>query len=148
MNKFIDREEEMKFLQSEYNRAGSSLVVLYGRRRVGKTALACEFMKDKSALYFLATEENEIQNRNAFKDMVADHTGNELLKNAVVDNWEIIFKSCLKIITEVQKGLWSIDECQYLGQSNPVFPLYFRRIMGYRAEKEHNGDLCALSVFE
>ncbi|MDD2433146.1 MAG: DUF234 domain-containing protein [Clostridia bacterium] len=127
MNKFINREQEKTFLQNEYNRAGSSLIILYGRRRVGKTALACEFMKDKKSLYFLATEENEIQNRNAFKDMVADFSNNELLKNARVNNWEIIFKSLLEDNTNTKKVI-IIDEFQNLGKANPAFPSIFQKI--------------------
>ena len=37
MERFIDRSAEMETLQSEYERNGSALVVLYGRRRVGKS---------------------------------------------------------------------------------------------------------------
>lgn len=55
MKKFIDRQEEIAFLEKEYKRDGSSLVILYGRRRVGKTALTNKFMKDKQAVYFLST---------------------------------------------------------------------------------------------
>ena len=33
MSKFIDREQEMETLVEEYNREGSSLVIMYGRRR-------------------------------------------------------------------------------------------------------------------
>lgn len=54
MEKFIDREMEMDTLQREYERNGSALVILYGRRRVGKTTLISEFIKDKNALFFLA----------------------------------------------------------------------------------------------
>lgn len=53
MEKFIDREMEMDTLQSEYDRSGSALVILYGRRRVGKTTLISEFIKDKNALFSL-----------------------------------------------------------------------------------------------
>ena len=59
MRPFVDREQEMRTLQKEYEREGSSLVVLYGRRRVGKTTLISEFIKDKNALFFLASEESE-----------------------------------------------------------------------------------------
>lgn len=127
MSKFIDREKEIEFLQSEYDRKGSSLVILYGRRRVGKTALAGEFAKDKEALYFLATEESEGQNRNAFKDMVAEFTGNELLKYASLDSWELIFKALVEYHTEGKKVL-IIDEFQYLGRSNGAFPSIFQKI--------------------
>lgn len=75
---FIERHEELDFLEKEYKREGSSLVVLYGRRRVGKTALTNKFIEDKQASYFLATEENETQNRIAFKNIVAEQMGNVL----------------------------------------------------------------------
>ena len=58
--RFIDRKSELSKLDAEYNR-DSSFVVIYGRRRVGKTTLIKEFLKEKTAFYFLATEELESQ---------------------------------------------------------------------------------------
>jgi AAA+ ATPase superfamily predicted ATPase len=63
---FVNREEELAFLEEEYGRAGASLVVVYGRRRLGKTSLLVQFGKDKNMLYFLATEESEDVNRSQF----------------------------------------------------------------------------------
>jgi uncharacterized protein len=66
MNKrFINRERELAFLNTEYNKNSSSLVIVYGRRRIGKTALIKNFIKNKPALYFLAAEEMETQNIGA-----------------------------------------------------------------------------------
>lgn len=127
MKKFINRENERAFLEDEYSRDGSSLVVLYGRRRVGKTALATEFCKEKSALYFLVTEESEQQNRTAFKNMVAEYSGNELLKHAAVEDWLLVFKEWLRFPTANKKVL-VIDEFQYLGKSNAAFPSIFQKI--------------------
>ena len=127
MNAFINRHEELSFLEKEYNREGSSLVVLYGRRRVGKTALTAEFIKSKQAIYFLATEENETQNRIAFKNIVAEQMGNELLMSASVDNWDMIFKVWLNTATS-EKKLMVIDEFQYLGKANNAFPSIFQKI--------------------
>jgi AAA+ ATPase superfamily predicted ATPase len=124
---FVNREKELGFLEKEYSREGSSLVVLYGRRRVGKTALAVEFIKNKAGVYFLATEEKETQNRVAFKNIIAEHTDNELLLNANVDNWEMIFKIWLDAAHEGKK-LMVIDEFQYLGKSNNAFPSIFQKI--------------------
>ena len=53
---FIGRTSELATLNTELNR-GSGFVVIYGRRRVGKTTLIKEFIKDKRAFYFLATTE-------------------------------------------------------------------------------------------
>ncbi len=75
MSRFVDRDSEMETLEREYRREEASFVVIYGRRRVGKTALINEFCKNKPALYYLATEESESQNRMAFHDMVADYLG-------------------------------------------------------------------------
>ena len=127
MENFIDREQEIQFLNDEYNRNGSSLVVLYGRRRVGKTELLATFMKDKNALYFLVTEESELQNRNAFKELVAEFCDSDLLKNAKIDKWEVLFKTLLDKTTN-EKLILVIDEFQYLGKSNSAFPSIFQKI--------------------
>lgn len=128
MNKFIDRNDEIAFLEKEYKRDGSALVILYGRRRVGKTALTNKFIEDKQAVYFLATEENETQNRVAFKNIVAEQTGNELLMNANVDSWDMIFKVWMDAAASAEKKLMIIDEFQYLGKANHAFPSVFQRI--------------------
>lgn len=127
MAHFVDREAEMDTLLNEYNREGSSLVIMYGRRRVGKTTLITEFIKDKHALFFLASEEAEAQNRNDFKNKTADFIGNALLKSAEVKNWEVIFKMIADTAFE-KKPVIVIDEFQYIGKSNPAFPSIFQRI--------------------
>ena len=127
MEKFIDRKAEMETLQSEYERKGSSLVILYGRRRVGKTTLISEFIKDKNALFFLASEESEAQNRAAFKDRAADFIDSDLLRVANVKTWDAVFKAIMDSIHE-SKPVIVIDEFQYIGKSNPAFPSVFQRI--------------------
>ena len=127
MEKFVDREEEMMTLQSEYERPGSSLVILYGRRRVGKTALISEFIKGKNALFFLASEESEAQNRTAFKEKAADFTGNELLRQFDAKSWDILFQTIMQTPFQ-EKPIIVIDEFQYIGKSNPAFPSMFQRI--------------------
>lgn len=124
---FVDREMEMETLQSEYKRKGSSLVVLYGRRRVGKTTLINEFIKDKEALFYLASEESETQNRNGFKDKAADFIDSDLLRNANVSNWDSIFKAIINHHFDT-KPIIVIDEFQYIGKTNPAFPSIFQRI--------------------
>ena len=56
---FHDRERELKKLEEVYHTKGSKLVVVYGRRRVGKTALVREFSKNKLSLYFFVSEKDE-----------------------------------------------------------------------------------------
>ena len=127
MKRFVDREQEMETLQSEYNRDGSALVVLYGRRRVGKTTLISEFIKDKNALFFLASEEAEAQNRNAFKEKVAEFIDSDLLRSADIKSWDVLFKSVMDTPFE-SKPVIVLDEFQYLGKANHAFPSVFQRI--------------------
>lgn len=127
MRRFVDREQEMATLQSEYERDGSALVVLYGRRRVGKTTLISEFIKNKKALFFLASEESESQNRLAFQEKAADFLNSDLLKNVEVKSWDVLFRAIMDTHFD-SKPVIVLDEFQYLGKSNPAFPSVFQRI--------------------
>ena len=127
MKQFVDRELEMDTLQSEYERDGSALVILYGRRRVGKTTLISEFIKDKKALFFLASEEAESQNRNAFKEKAAEFIDSDLLRSADIKSWDVLFKAIMDTPFE-SKPVIVLDEFQYLGKSNTAFPSIFQRI--------------------
>ena len=127
MRHFVDREQEMATLQSEYDRDGSGLVVLYGRRRVGKTTLISEFIKNKNALFFLASEESESQNRLAFQEKAADFLNSDLLKNVEVKSWDVLFRAIMDTHFD-SKPVIILDEFQYLGRSNPAFPSVFQRI--------------------
>ncbi len=127
MQKFVNRAKELESLEKQYATDQSSLVIVYGRRRVGKTALITEFLKRHSnSLYFLATEESEMQNLNYFKVQVAEFTGNELLKSAAVD-WLTVFKTLIDYKTETKKVI-VLDEFQYIGQSNSAFPSIMQKV--------------------
>lgn len=128
MRTFVDRQKEMAILEKEYEKNRSSLIVLYGRRRVGKTSLCTEFIKGKPAIYFLASEESESQNRNQFKELTADFLNNALLKSADIGNWDVIFQTIVESRFQKQKTIIIIDEFQYLGKANPAFPSIFQRI--------------------
>ena len=127
MKQFVDREQEMETLQSEYEREGSALVVLYGRRRVGKTTLISEFIRGKKALFFLASEEAEAQNRNAFREKVAEFIDSDLLRSADIKSWDVLFKAIMETSFD-SKPVIVLDEFQYLGKANPAFPSIFQRI--------------------
>ena len=81
--KFIGRKEELNTLEKEFRRDGS-FVVIYGRRRIGKTTLIKEFIKDKQAFYFLATEEVESQSMKRLAGVVARVIGNSMLQRAKI----------------------------------------------------------------
>ncbi|HHV11018.1 MAG TPA: ATP-binding protein [Clostridiales bacterium] len=123
---FIGRKEELGVLEREYGRAGG-FVVVYGRRRVGKTTLIKQFIRSKNALYFLAGEEPDRQNLNKFTAKVAEFTGQAYLSEARFDSWQRIF-SVLVDNNPGSKKVLVIDEFQYLVQSNAAFPSIFQEV--------------------
>ncbi len=124
--RFIDRERELQTLEGEYRR-DSSLVVIYGRRRVGKTTLIERFMKDKPGVYFLADLQNELLQLERFKNVVAETFKDEVLKGVEVKYWETLFRYILRHNTQ-GKLIIAIDEFQYLAKVNPAIPSIFQRI--------------------
>ncbi|MEI3277047.1 MAG: ATP-binding protein [Evtepia sp.] len=142
MQHFVDREQELQTLQAEYDRPGSALVVLYGRRRVGKTTLISEFIREKPALFFLASEESEAQNRAVFKEKTAEFLNNDLLRSAEVKSWDILFRTILDKPFD-RKPVIVLDEFQYLGKSNPAFPLHLPAHLGRNSKRQVcHGNLC------
>lgn len=127
MEQFVDRELEIETLEKEYAKKEASLVVVYGRRRVGKTTLLAEFMKGKKALYFLATQEAEALNRSAFQEKAAAFIENALLAETSADKWDTIFRAIVSCHWET-KPVLVIDEFQHLGKANPAFPSVFQRV--------------------
>lgn len=56
---FIGRKKELQSLEKLYRSRRFEMAVIYGRRRVGKTSLIREFIRDKKAIYFMGIESNE-----------------------------------------------------------------------------------------
>ena len=102
----------------------SSLIILYGRRRIGKTSLIKEFGKDKNMIYFLATEETEKQNLKQLSILVAEYLK---LENIEFSDWDSVFKFIINSAND-KKIVIVIDEFQYLGKVNLAFPSIFQRI--------------------
>ena len=122
----IDREDERMALEREYERDQASFVVMYGRRRIGKTSLLVDFLKDKCGVYFLATEESEAQNRATFKGVVADFLDDDLIRHASFDRWDDLFDRLTQDVS--QRIVIVLDEFQYLGKANNAFLSVLQRI--------------------
>lgn len=71
-NPFINRETELAALESLWRSARPELLVLYGRRRVGKTELLRRFCQGKPAVFFLAAQVKETDNLDRFMTAVRE----------------------------------------------------------------------------
>jgi len=136
MKRFVNRERELDVLEEQYAADGASLVVLYGRRRVGKTTLINEFIKDKKAMYFLANEENETLSMKNFIEVLSEYTGQEYLKNASFESWKDLFEIFRKHDPGTKK-LLVIDELPYMVNANSAFPSILQWVWDTWLIKEH-----------
>ncbi|MGL5085931.1 MAG: ATP-binding protein [Clostridium sp.] len=127
MKRYICRNKELESLQKQYESDESSLVVIYGRRRIGKTALIKKFIDNKPSIYFLATEESEKENANNFKNIMSEKINNPLLNSDVSFGFKDLF-NILKTSLPKEKMVVVIDEFQYLGKVNSAFPSVFQGI--------------------
>ena len=118
--KFLGREKEILDLEKEYARDGG-FVVIYGRRRIGKTTLIKQFIKSKTAFYFLATKEVESQSMKRFAGVIARTTGNSVLQKAAFSDWLDLFQAVADYKPNEKKVL-VIDEFPYLVKVNDSFP--------------------------
>ncbi len=123
---FINRKREMQTLENEYNKS-KSFVVLYGRRRTGKTTLIKEFIKNKKAFYFFADKQNENIQIERFKNQLAEHFNDEFIKKITISDWDTIMEYFLGKIGD-EKFIFIIDEFQYLCMVNKGFSSVFQRI--------------------
>ena len=127
--KFINRLRELAFLEQEHKREESSFVVVYGRRRLGKTALIREFIKDKAqSVYFLADKSSESMAINLFRDVITRSLGKQFLTDVSFTSWDQLFQFYLQDLDLSKKQILVIDEFQYLVWSNPAFASLLQRI--------------------
>ncbi len=125
--KFINREKELETLEKEYEKEKSSFVVIYGRRRTGKTTLIEKFIQNKKSIYFLADLQHEKLQLERFKNVVAESLNDQLLKSIEINNWETLFKYIFEK-EHKEKLIIAIDEFQYLAKINKAIPSVFQSI--------------------
>lgn len=70
MSQFYCREDELRKLNKRYVGDRFECVVIYGRRRVGKTALINEFCKDKPTIFFSALNTTGKENLEALSKSI------------------------------------------------------------------------------
>jgi len=123
--KFIDRRGELAFLEERYSKKGFEFFVIYGRRRIGKTELIKQFIKDKNYIYFLCDKSGTERNINRFKRKIADFFDEPSIETT---NLEEIFSYLIKKISD-KKIIIVFDEFSYLVEKDSAIPSLFQVII-------------------
>lgn len=130
---FVNRKEELDFLEERYKSASAEFVVLYGRRRVGKTELLLKFLENKKGVYFLASTEGDRQNIRDFSKVAGRFIGDENLGRLEFDGWQSFFETLFghktfDAMLKKEKVVIILDEFPFLIQSNRNIPSIFQKI--------------------
>lgn len=116
MREFIGRKSELQTLENMYFTSGFQMCVVYGRRRVGKSTLIKEFIKDKKAVYYTATKAGISKNIELW--------GKQALEALAPDMKQLSFQSIDDLLlflgqhSENERIVIVIDELPYLAETD------------------------------
>ena len=119
---FIGRKQELQFLEDKYNSKNGQLVVLYGRRRVGKTETLREFCRNKPHVFYSCREISDKLQLRSFSEKLL----NEKIPAASYIKEFADWEAALRCITDLPYGdnkkLLIIDEFPYMCRNNESIP--------------------------
>ena len=119
---FIGREAELKFLEDKYQDGRGQLIVLYGRRRVGKTETLREFCKGKPHVFYSCTQSTDKVQLVKFSQLMLkeDIPARDYITEFA--DWEKAFHAILDLPYGDSKKLIVIDEFPYMCKGNDSIP--------------------------
>ncbi|WP_456474030.1 ATP-binding protein [Candidatus Pyrohabitans sp.] len=117
IREFLNREHEMMLLQEEWEKEGGRLIILYGRRRVGKTRLLMEFTKDKEGIFYIAEDSSAQIQITGLRDKISDFFKDSLLRSLKITDWNQLFEYFSRNMPK-ERFYFVIDEFSYLIKSD------------------------------
>ncbi len=123
---FVGRKRELSMLRKRYETSGFELIGIYGRRRVGKTSLINEFVRNLPCGYCMAVEDDREANlrvlsRAVFSLQNPDASLDAVAGAPVYPNFESAVEAAFEA-TRNRRAVLVIDEFPYLAQAYPAFP--------------------------
>lgn len=113
---FVGRERELDALNKLYKSDKFEFVVIYGRRRVGKTALINQFIENKKAIYFMGVESNAKQNLENFSKSIIEYASGIETESSFL-SFQTAFETVFKL-AEKERVILAIDEYPYIAHSS------------------------------
>lgn len=116
---FVDREGELRFLNDRAASGRAELLVVYGRRRVGKTELLKQFCADKRHVFFVSSQTTSEQMLKEFSTVLSALPGSPLPSGAIFADWPEALRA-LAGLAGAQRFVAVLDEFPYLLQASPA----------------------------
>ena len=112
----IGRMKEMNQLESMYSSNRFEFMVMYGRRRIGKTTILQEFSKRHKTIFFSAQEKNDALNLQDFSRLIQEYFDGSFIANFA--NWEDALNYISRKVQD-HRTVLIIDEFPFLAETNP-----------------------------
>ena len=122
-NHFVNRESELSSLQEAFCSDRAELIVIYGRRRIGKTELIKKAIRGKKAGYFFVEQALEKDNLESFKKIVS-----QTLDNPLIARGDFIWEELFELIANEDKLIIAFDEFPNLISENKALLSKFQKI--------------------
>ena len=119
---FIGRKKELQFLEDKYNSKNGQLVVLYGRRRVGKTETLREFCRNKPHVFYSCREISDKLQLRSFSEKLLNEKIPAASYIKEFADWEAALRCIIDLPYEGRKKLLIIDEFPYMCKNNESIP--------------------------
>lgn len=116
---FVGRKEELSSLSDHYSTQKFQCAIIYGRRRIGKTELISEFVKDKPTIFYTATQENAESNLVRMSNALSRFETNNI-DGPIYSSFDSLLNR-ISQIAEKQQLILVIDEYPYLAEAYPGF---------------------------
>ena len=117
IREFVDREHEQRLLEEEWEKPGGRLIILYGRRRIGKTRLIGEFVKGKPGVLYFAEDTSSVLQMRQLQAACATFLNDSLLASLEISSWEQLFTYIARH-PPAGRGYLIIDEFTYLARND------------------------------
>ena len=142
---FVGRKRELSSLEKLYHQQGFGMTVIYGRRRIGKSTLIREFLKDKRAIFYTATKVGKARNLELFCQQVVS-----LLDPSLTGVSFSSLEAILDFITDRLSGdklVLVIDELPYWAQDDGALLSVLQKYIDTRwSERDMMIILCGSSL--
>ncbi len=133
---FINRVNELSALETEYTTKKATFSVVYGRRRVGKTALLSQYIDNKPSIYLYITLSDLATQLAAFTQQIKQFVDPTLARHLDFESFEEAL-SFLASLTFDKKLVLVIDEYQYLAQLDKSFSSKLQRLWDMELQKSN-----------
>lgn len=133
---FIGRQEELQFLEDHYSAEDGQLIVLYGRRRVGKTETLRKFCEGKPHVFYSCTESPDEQQLAAFSERVLRQGIPAAKYIRAFSDWRQAFETIIEVGGK-EKSLVVIDEFSYMVKGNRAIPSILQNLWDEKLRHEN-----------